>query len=124
MADGHAPAPGRRPIIAGYANYFEIGCNEYEFLVDFGQVDPQCGEAVINSRLAFGPTHAKLLMRLLKQSVEQYEHDFGAIADLREDDPLASILDISPEFERRAEAARRKPRSPRSGSLTDDPNDR
>ncbi|WP_299780582.1 DUF3467 domain-containing protein [uncultured Roseobacter sp.] len=124
MADGHAPPSDGRTLIAGYANYFEVGHNPYEFLIDFGQIDPQRGTATINSRLALGPTHAKLLMRLLSRSVEQFERDFGAIADVREDDPLASILDISPDFERRAAAARRKPRSTGSGSALDDPKDR
>lgn len=124
MADGLTPAGDGRTLIAGYANYFEVGHNPYEFLIDFGQVDPQRGSATVNSRLALGPTHAKLLMRMLKRAVEQFERDFGAIADVHEDDPLASILDISPDFERRAEAARSKPRSGRSGTFPDDPNDR
>lgn len=124
MADGHAPPSDGRTLIAGYANYFEVGHNPYEFLIDFGQIDPQRGTATINSRLALGPTHAKLLMRLLSRSVEQFERDFGGIADVREDDPLASILDISPDFERRAAAARRNPRPTGSGPAHDDPKDR
>lgn len=124
MADGQTPANDGRTLVAGYANYFEVGHNPYEFLIDFGQVDPQRGSATINSRLAFSPTHAKLLMRILARAVEQYERDFGAIADVREDDPLASILDVSPEFERRAAAARRKPRALGPGASSDVSNDR
>ncbi|MEO9779049.1 MAG: DUF3467 domain-containing protein [Sedimentitalea sp.] len=122
MTDETVPGNNGRMIVAGYANYFEVGHNAYEFLLDFGQVDPQRGKAVINRRFALGPTHAKLLMRLMTRSVAEFEQEFGPIADVRDDDPLASVLNCSPEFERRAEQARRKTRAERSG--TDAPTDR
>lgn len=124
MAENLEPAHEGRTLVAGYANYFEVGHNPYEFLIDFGQVDPQRGAAVLNSRLAFSPTHAKLLMRFLERAVDQFEARHGTIADVHEDDPLASILDISPDFERRAAAARRVTRNALSADPSDVSNDR
>ena len=36
--------PARAPL-ARYTNYFEVGHNPYEFLVDFGQYQPEIGRA-------------------------------------------------------------------------------
>jgi len=98
-----------RAITAEYANYFEVGHNAFEFLIDFGQIDPKSGDININSRLAVGPTHAKLFSRLMEGAVAQFEEQFGEIPDVRDDDPLGTVLDPSPDFERRAIDARRHP---------------
>jgi hypothetical protein len=98
-----------RALIAGYANYFEVGHNAFEFLIDFGQIDPQSGDVNINSRVAVGPTHAKLFSRLLQGAVAQFEVQFGQIPEVRDEDLLGAALDPSPEFERRAIDARRRP---------------
>ena len=109
MASNETCLPPGRALIADYANYFEVGHNAYEFLVDFGQIDPQSGVIHMNSRFAVGPTHAKLLSRLLQGAVAQFETQFGQIPDVHDDDPLGTVLAPSPEFERRAMDARRRP---------------
>jgi hypothetical protein len=98
----------RQPLVAGYANYFEVGHNAYEFLIDFGQIDPRSGEVNTNSRLALGPTHAKLFTRLLNGAIAKFEEEYGEIEQVRDEDPLGTVLDPSPDFERRAIDARRK----------------
>lgn len=110
-------------LVAGYANYFEVGHNAYEFLIDFGQINPQGGTISINTRIAMGPTHAKLLTRLLSGSIREYEEQFGPIAELRDDDPLSRVLDISPDFERRASDARRRQNSAMRSDRITDPSD-
>jgi len=115
MAGGSQPNTDHSRLIAGYANYFEVGHNAFEFLIDFGQIDPQTGETNINSRLAVGPTHAKLFAHLLDGAVRKYESQFGQIADVRDQDPLSTVLDTSPDFDRRAINARRQPNKPVSG---------
>lgn len=95
------------PVLAGYANYFEVGHNAFEFLMDFGQIDPDSGRFHIANRIAVGPTHAKLLSRLLAGAVRQYEEQFEAIPEIRTDDSLERALDASGEFEQRALDARR-----------------
>lgn len=97
-----------RPPLACYANYFEVGHNAFEFLLDAGQVEPESGDVQLLSRIAVSPVHAKLLAQLLNQSIAQFEsahHDIPNIAE-----PEGDLTIINPqEFERRAIDARRKP---------------
>jgi hypothetical protein len=98
----------RRPPLAGYANYFEIGHNAFEFLLDAGQVEPQSGEIRFTSRIAISPVHAKLLSELLTRSIEQFETAHDKIPEIA--DPEIDLPDLTcPEdFERRALDARRR----------------
>lgn len=103
-------ASSHQKLIADYANYFEVGHNAFEFLIDFGQVDPQSGDIHLNSRIAVGPTHAKMFLNLMIKAVAQFETEFGRIPELQEEDPSSSILDFTPELERRAISVRRRRR--------------
>jgi hypothetical protein len=61
-----------------YANYFEIGYNAVEYVLDFGQ--KYSDEAVcMDSRIIMSPVHAKLLAEMLSNSVDQYQTKFSAI---------------------------------------------
>jgi hypothetical protein len=66
-----------------YANQFEIGFNAFEFLFEFGQRFEE-GDAAppAHSRLVMAPAYAKVLMRVLGQSIGEYEAAFGPIAEL------------------------------------------
>ena len=88
----------RRHLIAGYANYFEVGHNAYEFLIDFGQVDPQSGDVNFSNRIAVGPTQAKIFAELMEDAVHQFERENGAIPDLDDGDPLGALLDSASDF--------------------------
>lgn len=102
-----------RPPLACYANYFEVGHNAFEFLLDAGQVEPQSGEIQLLSRIAVSPVHAKLLAQMLAQSIDQFERAHHDIPDLSEDEVQADLAFTSPhEFERRAIDARRRPARP------------
>ena len=97
-----------RPLIASYANYFEVGHNAFEFLIDAGQVEPQTGKVQMTNRTAMSPVHAKLLAQLLQSSIAQFEamhHEIPVIAE-----PEKDLAMLPPqEFERRAMVARGKP---------------
>lgn len=99
-----------RPPLACYANYFEVGHNAFEFLLDAGQLEPQSGEVQLLSRIAVSPVHAKLLAQLLNQSIDQFERKHQEIPDIA---PGANDGDLAfthpSEFERRAIDARRRP---------------
>ena len=105
-----------RPPLACYANYFEVGHNAFEFLLDAGQVEPQSGEIRFTSRIAISPVHAKLLSALLAQSVAQYEAANEPIPDLAADEPALSDFTCPDDFERRALDARRRAVELRSAS--------
>ena len=69
---------------AKYTNYFNIGHNAHEFVLDFGQFYSEEEHAQLHTRLVVGPTFARALAALLKQSLETYESSHGAIAPLKE----------------------------------------
>lgn len=62
-----------------YANYFEVGYNAFEVILDFGQLYSDTGKAQVHTRIITSPRYAKDLLDTLKRSLEQYEQAFGAI---------------------------------------------
>jgi Protein of unknown function (DUF3467) len=62
-----------------YANYFKIGHNASEFLLDFGQFYAESRRAQFHTRIITNPTYAKALFDILRESIEQYEQTFGAV---------------------------------------------
>lgn len=100
--------PPKAPL-ARYANYFEVGHNPYEFLIDFGQVQPEAAEIVLHTRLAISPTHSKLLMDMLSRAVRKYETDNDRIPEVTDKPgPLETLLYSLPDFEHRAVEERKK----------------
>src|SRR4029077_313673 len=99
---------GPKVALACYANYFEVGHNPYEFLLDFGQFQSEAAGVLLHTRIAVGPAHAKLLAEMLREAVHKFEADIGPIAEIGETrDPLEVVLRSLPDFERRAVNARR-----------------
>ncbi len=99
----HRPA-GKSPesLEARYANYFEVGHNAYEFIVDFGQYQPQGESVQMQTRMVTGPVFAKLLARLLSQAVEQFESEHGVIEEAADDlDPLELVKQSIRGFDRK-----------------------
>ena len=69
---------------ARYSNYFEIGQNAYEFLLEFGQCCVEGPEPVIHTRIVISPFYTKSLLELLEESVRGHEEAHGRIAVERE----------------------------------------
>ena len=65
-----------------YANFFKVGYNEFEFLVDFGQFFKQENTPHVHTRIITGPVYAKALWQTLRASVEEFEARFGTIPEL------------------------------------------
>ena len=108
QSDRDRPVGQQRAPLASYANYFEVGHNAFEFLIDAGQVEPQSGDIQLMSRIAVSPVHAKLLTQLLMRSIAQFEAMHHEIPDISEPEMDLAILSQQ-EFERRAINARSKP---------------
>ncbi|MCZ7627040.1 MAG: DUF3467 domain-containing protein [Candidatus Methylomirabilis sp.] len=70
-----------------YANYFTVGYNAFEFLLDFGQFYPEGKEARLHTRIITNPIYAKTLLELLRESIDRYEQTFGHIAEGSEEGP-------------------------------------
>lgn len=66
---------------ARYANYFKVGHNAFEFLLDFGQSYGQSGEAAPHTRIVTTPVYAKTFAQTLQEAIARYEQVFGAIPD-------------------------------------------
>lgn len=63
---------------AEYANYFEVGCNAFEFVIDFAQRhDGKPSGARV--RIITTPVFARELFRVLGKSIAEYERTFGPI---------------------------------------------
>ena len=63
-----------------YANFFKVGHNASEFLLDFGRQFDQEPEQFYQ-RIVTSPGHAKALSGLLQKSVSEYEGRFGQIPE-------------------------------------------
>ena len=84
----------RRPALspeAIYSNYFEVGVNALEFMIDFGQYHPEQLAAQRHTRIVTGPVFAKMLLRLLTDAVARHEADHGMITIPDEFDPLELV---------------------------------
>lgn len=73
---------GNEGPAARYANYFEIGHNAGEFILDFGQAYSQTEGRQIHTRIVTSPAYTKALLRLLGEAVERHEQVYG---DIREE---------------------------------------
>jgi hypothetical protein len=69
------------PIEGRYANYFKVGHNSAEFVLDFGQSYGESGGAQIHSRIVMSPVHSKILWQVLRDSILEYEERFGVIPE-------------------------------------------
>jgi hypothetical protein len=63
-----------------YANYFAIGYNEHEFVIDFGQSYSDNDHPELCTRIVTGPVYAKSLLKMLRDSIETFEATYGSIS--------------------------------------------
>lgn len=68
-----------------YSNYFEVGFNSFEFILDFGQAYDGASTGLHHTRLVTGPAYAKALAHLLLESLAAYERTHGTIPELTKD---------------------------------------
>ena len=59
-----------------YSNYFLVGHNAFEFVIDFGQMYTGMQEC-IHTRIITTPTYAKELLKTLREALDEYERQFG-----------------------------------------------
>jgi len=69
--------PTQGGIDGKYANYFQVGHNAFEFLLDFGQVYSDGTPEHFHTRIVTSPSYAKELLKVLSESIQQYETTFG-----------------------------------------------
>jgi hypothetical protein len=71
----------RNKIEGKYANYFKVGYNAFEFVFDFGQNYTENDQAEPCARIITSPVYVRALLETLRESLEQYEKDFGSIQE-------------------------------------------
>jgi hypothetical protein len=73
---------GSEPIEAKYANYFQVGQNAMEFIIELGQLYSDETIPFLHTRIITTPTYAKKLVKLLEESLAHHEEQFGIIRDV------------------------------------------
>ena len=63
------------------ANYFKVGHNAFEFILDFAQYYPESEETEVCARIIISPGCAKELFIILGESIEQYVENFKSPHD-------------------------------------------
>jgi hypothetical protein len=63
-----------------YANYFKVGFNAYEFVIDFGQEYPP-DAARTHTRIVTSVPLARNLSENIERSLRDYERKFGPVKD-------------------------------------------
>jgi hypothetical protein len=109
-----------------YVNYFEVGHNPFEFLVDLGQYNPGSsggeGHVSIHTRIAIAPPYAKMLSELLARAVAKHESEHGQIALIApQTNPFDIVLSSLGDFEDRARALRARNRKGAPADPDEDP---
>ncbi len=60
-----------------YANYFKIGHNAFELIIDCGQCYAENEEPQLHTRIITSPAYGKALLKILSDSLDEYEKDYG-----------------------------------------------
>jgi len=64
-----------------YANYFKVGHNAFEFVIDLGQYYGDDDNLQMHTRIVTSPVYAKRLLTTLQAAIVQHEAQFGRIVD-------------------------------------------
>jgi len=65
-----------------YANYFKVGHNAFELIIDFGQCYADNQQPIVQIRIVTSPAYGKALLKTLTSSLEEYEKAHGRIREL------------------------------------------
>jgi hypothetical protein len=76
---GAAGRKGDRRERGKYANYFQIGHNAFEVVIDFGQAYSEGEQEEFHTRIITSPSYAKELLTVLSKALKEYEQTYGSI---------------------------------------------
>jgi hypothetical protein len=66
------------PVEGRYANYFKIGHNAFELIIDCGQYYSDNEEPQLHTRLITSPAYGKELLKALQECLEENEKRYGS----------------------------------------------
>lgn len=81
--------PYKTKLERRYTNYFKVGYNAFEFVLDFGQFFPDEEDTAFHTRLIANPTVAAAFYKLLGESIKQYEQAYERV-ETRKNDPSST----------------------------------
>ncbi len=66
---------------AKYANYFQVGQNTREFIIEFGQFHVEDSDPLVHTRIVTAPSFAKSFLTALAEAVASHEERYGPIEE-------------------------------------------
>jgi len=78
----------RKGLEGKYANYFKVGYNAFEFVIDFGQNYSENDHAEPYTRIILAPVFAKALFDTLTESIGNFEQKYGTLQKSISDDHI------------------------------------
>lgn len=84
-----------------YSNIVRIGHTPYEFMMDFGQFQPEGKRAFMDVRIVTSPQHAKALLKALRENIANYEEKYGLINVADSESPKDEDTDTEWDSRRR-----------------------
>jgi Protein of unknown function (DUF3467) len=69
------------PLEGRYVNYFKIGYNAFELIIDCGQCYADNEEPQLYTRIVMSPAYGKVLLKTLHDSLEEYEKAYGRVGE-------------------------------------------
>ena len=73
-----------KTIEGRYANYFDIGHNAFEFVIDCGQYFQENSDVLCHTRIITSPAYAAALLQVLTDGLQSYREKYGEIPDVAE----------------------------------------
>ena len=84
MNEAHAGNKDHAPFEGRYANCFNSGYNEFEFVFEFGQFFPGAGDPHWHTKVITSPAYAKAFFETIRESLTSYESTYGPIPPIEE----------------------------------------
>jgi hypothetical protein len=81
MDDDRKSGQTSKPPEGRYVNYFKIGYNAFELIIDCGQCYAENAEPQLHTRIITSPAYGKALLKTLWDSLEEYEKAYGRIKE-------------------------------------------
>lgn len=76
--------------VGRYANYFKVGHNAFEVVIEFGERFTDAQGAQLHTRIVTNPICAQALLATLHDSLRQYEAAFGRSSSAPESSPAST----------------------------------
>ncbi len=81
MSDDYNTSEDPEQLEGRYANYFAVGHNALEFLLDFGQAYDEANRPRVHTRIITSASYVKDFLKLLTDAVAEHEKIYGVSSE-------------------------------------------